>query len=118
MAKTRFEFDIKGFEEIRRSPAAVERLQEEVDRILAIVNGTGGGYAGEVHQGQGRGTLGRAIGTVWTTDFQAILDNSRNHTLLRALAGGSMVLYTSKAGKTSLVTQKQANNYSSNKKAR
>jgi len=114
MAKPKFEWNLKGFEEIRRNEAAQDRIQEEIDRILDAVGGYG--YDGEVSQGVGRGTLGRAIGRVWTTNFDAILDNSRNHTLLRALAGDAMVLYTNKAGKTSLVTQKQSDNYNSKKK--
>lgn len=115
MAKPRFFWDVKGFEELRRNDAAVARIQEEIDRILAAVN-QNATYEGDVVQAPGRGTLGRAIGHVWTTDFESILDNSRNHSLLRALAGRGMVLYTSKSGKTSLVTQKQADNWSGKKK--
>lgn len=114
--KTKIVFNVAGFEEIRRSDAAVALIQAEIDRILAAVNTNASGYEGDVVQAPGRGTLGRAIGHVWTTDFESILDNSRNHSLLRALAGQGMVLYTSKSGKTSLVTQKQADNWSSKKK--
>lgn len=116
MAKTKIILKASGFETIRRSPEAVSLLQDEVDRMLAAVNDHGVTYEGSVVQAPGRGTLGRAIGHVWTTDFKSILDNSRNHTLLRALAGKGMVLYTSKSGKTSLVTQKQADNWSGKKK--
>jgi hypothetical protein len=112
--KTKLIFSIAGFEEIRRNAAAVKRIQEEIDRILDAVN-QNATYEGSVVQAPGRGTLGRAIGHVWTTDYKSILDNSRNHSLLRALAGQGMVLYTSKAGKTSMVTQKQANNWSGKK---
>ena len=115
MGKTKFVWDLKGFEELRRNDAAVARIQEEIDRILAAVN-QNATYEGDVVQAPGRGTLGRAIGHVWTTDFESILDNSRNHSLLRALAGQGMVLYTSKSGKTSLVTQKQADHWSGKKK--
>ena len=116
MAKTKFKWNLAGFEELRRNAAAVDRIQEEIDRILDTIGDGHGDYHGDVDQGVGRGTLGRAIGHVWTADFKAILDNSRNHTLLRALAGDALVLYKNKAGKTSLVTQKQADNYNSKKR--
>lgn len=113
--KPKFVWNLAGFEQVRRNAAAVARVQEEVDRILADVN-KNATYEGAVVQAPGRGTLGRAIGHVWTTDFRSILDNSRNHTLLRALAGRGMTLYTSKSGKTSFVTQKQADNWSGKNK--
>ena len=115
MARPKLVWNLAGFEEIRRNDAAVARIQEEIDRILDAVN-QNATYEGDVVQAPGRGTLGRAIGHVWTTDFESILDNSRNHSLLRALAGRGMVLYTSKSGKTSLVTQKQADNWTGKKK--
>ena len=116
MGKPKFKWNLKGFEELRRNGAAVGRVQEEVDRILGAISPTQGDYKGDVSQGAGRGTLGRAIGHVWTADSKAMVDNARNHTLLRALGGGSLVVYTSKAGKTSLVTQKQADNYRGNRR--
>lgn len=116
MAKPKFVWNVKGFEELRRNDAAVARIQEEIDRILAAIGPTQGNYKGEVSQPSGRTTLGRAIGHVWTADAKAMADNARNHTLLRALGGGGLVVYTSKSGKTSLVTQKQADNYSGNRR--
>lgn len=80
MAKTRFKFRAAGFEEIRRSPEAVRLLESKVD---AAASAAGDGYVGSVVQGVGRGTLGRAIGTVYTDDFDAILDNARHQTLVR-----------------------------------
>lgn len=80
MAKTKFVWDVAGFEAVRRSPAAVELLEAKVQ---AAASACGDGYSGSVVQGQGRGTLGRAIGTVFTDDFGAILDNARNNTLAR-----------------------------------
>jgi hypothetical protein len=80
MAKTQIKFNAAGFEAIRRSPAAVSLLESKVDAAAAAA---GPGYVGSVVQGVGRGTLGRAIGTVYTDTFKAILDNSRNQTLLR-----------------------------------
>ena len=77
---TKFKFRAAGFEEIRRSPQAVRLLESKVDAAAAAA---GDGYVGSVVQGVGRGTLGRAIGTVYTDDFKAILDNARYNTLVR-----------------------------------
>lgn len=84
MAKAKFKWRTAGFEEIRRSPEAVSLLQS---RVEAAASACGDGYVGSVVQGQGRGTLGRAIGTVFTDDFKAILDNARNNTLVRNMDG-------------------------------
>jgi hypothetical protein len=78
----KFKWNPAGFEELRRSPQAVALLQSKVSAAAAAA---GPGYVGSVVQGVGRGTLGRAIGTVYTEDFKAILDNSRHQTLLRVL---------------------------------
>jgi hypothetical protein len=80
MGKTKITLSAKGFEEIRRSPAAVALLESKVD---ATASAAGPGYVGSVVQGVGRGTLGRAIGTVFTDDFKAIRDNAKNNTLMR-----------------------------------
>ena len=77
---TKFKWKTAGFEEIRRSPQAVGLLESKVD---AAASAAGDGYVGSVVQGVGRGTLGRAIGTVYTDDFKAILDNARHNTLVR-----------------------------------
>jgi hypothetical protein len=80
MGKTKFKWNPAGFEEIRRSPEAVALLESNV---AAAADAAGPGYVGSVVQGVGRGTLGRAIGTVYTDTFKAILDNSRKQTLMR-----------------------------------
>ena len=80
MGKTKITLKASGFEEIRRSPAAVSLLESKVE---AAASAAGDGYVGSVVQGVGRGTLGRAIGTVYTADFKAILDNARKNTLMR-----------------------------------
>lgn len=82
----KLKFNLKAFEALRRSPEAVALLQSKVDAAAAAANATarpGAEYVGSVVQGVGRGTLGRAIGTVYTDNFQAILDNSRNQSLMR-----------------------------------
>lgn len=76
----KFKWNPAGFEAIRRSPAAVSLLESKVD---AAASAAGPGYVGSVVQGVGRGTLGRAIGTVYTGTFKAIRDNSKNQTLMR-----------------------------------
>jgi len=80
MAKTKFKWNNAGFEAIRRSPEAVKLLESKVD---AAAEAAGDGYVGSVVQGVGRGTLGRAIGTVFTGDFKAIRDNAKHNTLMR-----------------------------------
>ncbi len=83
----KIKFNLKGFEEIRRSPQAVALLEAKVRAAAAAANSSarpGAEYVGSVVQGAGRGTLGRAIGTVFTGNFEAILDNSRKQTLMRA----------------------------------
>lgn len=80
MAKTKIVLKASGFEQIRRSPAAVSLLESKVD---AAASAAGDGYVGSVVQGVGRGTLGRAIGTVYTDTFKAILDNAKRNTLMR-----------------------------------
>ena len=80
MASTKFKWNTAGFEAIRRSPEAVRLLDSKVD---AAASAAGDGYVGSVVQGVGRGTLGRAIGTVFTDDFDAIRDNAKHNTLMR-----------------------------------
>jgi len=80
MAKPKFVWNNAAFEAIRRSPAAVKLLESKVD---SAASAAGDGYVGSVVQGVGRGTLGRAIGTVFTGDFKAIRDNSKHQTLMR-----------------------------------
>lgn len=80
MGSPEFKWNPAGFEAIRRSPAAVSLLESKVDAAAAAA---GPGYVGSVVQGVGRGTLGRAIGTVFTDDFKAIRDNAKNNTLVR-----------------------------------
>lgn len=76
----KFVWNNAEFEAIRRSPAAVRLLES---KVKAAAEAAGPGYVGSVVQGVGRGTLGRAIGTVFTGDFKAIRDNAKNRTLLR-----------------------------------
>lgn len=80
MGKTKIKLSAKGFEEIRRGPAAVALLTANVK---ATAEAAGPGYEGYVYQGLPGKTYGRAIGHVTTADFKAILNNARHNTLMR-----------------------------------
>lgn len=77
----RIKWNIKGFEAIRRLPGVEAELQSEVDRVKRATGDTG--YVGGVEAGKTR-----SRGYVVTASREARDDNSRNHTLLRALGGG------------------------------
>lgn len=81
MARPKFKWNTAGFEAIRRSPEAVRLLESKVQ---AAAEAAGPGNVGSVVQGVGRGTRGRAIGTVYTDTFKARRDNARRNTLMRA----------------------------------
>lgn len=74
-------WNLKGFEEVRRMPGVEDRLQAEVSRILGSLDGD---YEGGVEPG-----ASRSRGYVVTTSGDSIRDEAENHTLLRALGGGS-----------------------------
>jgi hypothetical protein len=80
MGKPKFKWNNASFEALRRSPEAVNLLEGLVE---GAADAAGPGYVGSVVQGVGRGSLGRAIGTVYTDDFKAIKDNAKNQTLMR-----------------------------------
>ena len=76
-------FNVRSFEDIRRSPAVEARLQSEVDKVTSRLAGAPGNYASGVEAGRSR-----SRGFVVTTDGDSIRDNANHHTLLRALGGG------------------------------
>jgi hypothetical protein len=84
MPGPRFKWNPRGFEAIRRSPAAVRILENQVQEW---VQAAGEGYEGGVVQGRGTTTYGRAIGTVVTYTNKAKNSNAKNHTLIRILGG-------------------------------
>lgn len=77
----RIRWNIRAFEELRRSPGVEARLQQEVDRVLGQLPD---GYEGGVESG-----ATRSRGYVVTGDGDAARDNAENHSLLRALGGGA-----------------------------
>lgn len=70
-----------AFEEIRRMPGVEARVADEVSRVLGNL---GEGYEGGTEPG-----ATRVRGYVVTAQAEAIIDNSENQSLLRALGGGS-----------------------------
>ena len=78
MTKGKIKWNIKGFEEIRRSAEVEEALEEAVEQVLDQVGEEH--YAGNVQAGKTR-----SRGGVVTADFEGILENDQEQTLLRAL---------------------------------
>lgn len=79
MAKIRW--NLPAFEEIRRLPGVGVVVGHEVERVLDRVGRDN--YAGGVEPGRTR-----TRGYVVTMNLDGIIDNSRNHSLLRAIGGG------------------------------
>lgn len=82
MARTKYKWRLAGFQEIRRSAETRKMLQDAVDDV---VQGLPDGYEAEVTSGRSR-----LRGTVVTTDYEAMLDNEENDSLLRGLGGLSI----------------------------
>lgn len=75
---TRIQWRMKGFKEIRTSPEMEAVLQDVINDMLAEL---GEGYEGDVQTGSRR-----SRGGVVTASEAAARENSRDNTLLRALA--------------------------------
>ena len=76
----RIDFNMQGFEDLRRDPA----VQADIDARAARIAGQAGeGYEAGSFQGRRR-----YRGSVITAGFKAQLDNARNNTLLRSLDAG------------------------------
>lgn len=73
----RIKYNLRAFEEIRRLPKVEAMLGDAARRVAA---GCGPGY--DVHVEQGRT---RARAAVVTATVPAMIDNSRNQTLLKNL---------------------------------
>lgn len=116
MAKARIKWRNAGFKELRLSPEALELVEGHADDVASKA---GSGYESSAVYGQNR-----ARASVITADFEAILDNARNNTLLRALGGTESATYkpekfsyTTKAGKTIQATQAQIDNWTRNRRS-
>lgn len=75
---TNIKWNLKAFEEIRKSEETKALLQEVVDGVLEDV---GELYKGEVTTGKHR-----AAGRVWTAGTHAERSNAKHNTLVIALA--------------------------------
>lgn len=116
MAKSRIKWRNPGFRELRLSPEALEMVEAHADDVAAKA---GAGYEASAVYGKNR-----ARASVITADFEAILDNARNNTLIRALGGTESVSskpekfsYTTKSGKTIQATQAQIDNWTRNRRS-
>lgn len=79
----RIEWNMDALREIRMSGMGL--VEEQVSKICDDANSIGnGGYAYEVHESGG---AGRARGTVYTDTPRAMVVNSRDNVLIRALGG-------------------------------
>jgi len=103
--------NLAGFQALRTDPAVMDEIGRQANAIADLA---GAGY--EVDGPRVTGGRVRAHASVFTATPQAMADNAKYNTLLKALGGHGMVAYTSKAGKTSLVSQAQYDNYTRGKK--
>lgn len=115
MAKSRVKWNNKAFRELRLLPEILEEVEQRADDVASKA---GFGYKASAVYGKNR-----ARASVITATFDAILDNARNNTLLRALGGtessprkAEKFSYTTKAGKTIQATQAQIDNWTRNRR--
>ncbi|MEW2011404.1 hypothetical protein AB0300_18235 [Microbacterium sp. NPDC078814] len=116
MAKPRVKWNRAAFRELRLTPEALELVEEHADAVAARA---GSGYEASAVYGKNR-----ARASVITGNFEAILDNARHNTLLRALGGTESApvgpkkySYTTRAGKTIQATQAQIDNWTRNRRS-
>lgn len=74
----KIKFNLKAFEDIRRSEPVREEIEKHIDNIYVQLPD---GYGEAVEQGHSR-----LRGAIWTEDYDAIVDNATNHTLLQLLS--------------------------------
>lgn len=79
MSNVKVTVEIKGLNEFRKSPEIVDLIQEKANRIR---NQCGEGYATDLKY-----MPTRAIASVYTETPKAMMDNSKNNTLLKATEG-------------------------------
>lgn len=106
----RIVFHEEAFDALRKSPGVVALLETEASKLLAQV---GAGYKTEpVYMGKKRARV-----SVATANAQGRATEARDHKLLLAIggsaAGSGMESYTSRSGRTSMITSRQAANYRS-----
>lgn len=105
-----------GMAALLRGPEVAGMVRGEADRVARIA---GPGFEADTWLSPVPGSKApaRVIAGVAATTIQARVRNARDHTLLRALMGGSvppelqMVTYTRKDGTTRKATKAQADNW-------
>ncbi|MGW4718876.1 hypothetical protein [Nocardia sp. NPDC004260] len=88
MPLARVRHKIEGYYALRSEPGVRADLEARGRRALAQAGGTAAGYAMDARQGRKR-PQGRWRVSIRTDTHQAMLDNARNNTLLRALGAAS-----------------------------
>lgn len=83
MATVRVVYKPGAFAAVRTAPGVLSELTARAERIAGAA---GPGYEARAARSTGGRVRGRA--SVGTATFQAMRDNARNHTLLRALGSG------------------------------
>lgn len=87
MAKPRIKWNVQGFYELRSEPGVVADLEARAEAVAAAAGESGFHYETGSQQGAKK-PQGRWRTSVVTADFDAILDNARHQTLLKALDAG------------------------------
>lgn len=109
-----------GFQKLAHSARVGAACKAEAEKIAALARSTApvdsGDYANSIHVViEDHPT--RITAQVVASDWKSLIIESITGNLARAVSGkGGLVKYTSKSGKTSYVTQKQAANYTRNRK--
>lgn len=109
----------KGMEKMLKSREVRDALRPKAEQVLAAAiadpHDDTGDYEASLHIEDA--TTDRAVLRIVADDWKAPILEAAYGILARALDGASgLVKYTSKSGKTSMITQAQADNYSRNKK--
>lgn len=118
-SEVRLKLNHRGMGELLRSPGMRAILNPYAQKVLAAAKADPHddthAYENSLHIESV--TTDRAVERVVASDPKAGLLEANYGILANALGGASgLVKYTSKAGKTSLITQAQADNYNRNKR--
>ena len=106
------------FAEIRTLDSTANEVERLADELAAEAN-TIAPRPAALYRTDFDITGGRVRGrsAVFTGNLDAVIDNAKHKTLMRVFASkGGLVEYTSKAGRTSWITQKQYDNYTRNRR--
>lgn len=85
----KIDWNVDAFYDIRRDGGVVGELDRIAADVAARANSMGKGtYATGSQQGR-KAPQGRWRASVVTADYEAMRENARDHTLMRALGGGA-----------------------------